>query len=120
MPCDGTNQACVHARPRPQVSTGREPRTKAVLYSNLAACRLRQRKWKEAIEACDAACRIEPGYMKALYRRAQARRNLRQYEETIADAQAALEAAQRLLTEAASGGLGGRAKEDAQNAIKEM
>ena len=102
------------------MSTGREPHTKAVLYSNLAACRLRQRKWKEAIEACDAACRLEPGYMKPLYRRAQARRNLKQFEESIADCQAALEAAQRLLAEAASGGLGGRAKEDAQAVVKEI
>lgn len=71
------------------------PHSRAVLHGNLAACRLRQRKWADAVESCDAACALSPTYTKALYRRAQAKRHLKQYQECAADAAAALAAAQR-------------------------
>ena len=60
-----------------------------MLHCNLAACRLRQRLWKEAVESCDAACNIHPQYTKALYRRAQAKRALKEYDGAIADVEAA-------------------------------
>ena len=45
--------------------------------------RLKQRNWKEVIKVCDMACSIDPTYAKALYRRAQAKRNLRSFDESI-------------------------------------
>lgn len=69
-----------------------EPPQRAVLHCNLAACRLRQRMWREAIESCDAACDLYQHYTKALYRRAQARRHLMEFEEAMADAKAAYDA----------------------------
>ena len=66
-----------------------EPPARAVLHCNLAACLLRQRRWREAVGACDAACALHAHYTKALYRRAQARRALKEYGGAIADAAAA-------------------------------
>jgi hypothetical protein len=73
------------------VATGAaaEPPARALLHCNLAACRLRQRMWIEAVEECDAACDLLPHYTKALYRRAQAKRHLRRFGEALADAQSA-------------------------------
>ena len=71
---------------------GGEPGVRAILYCNLAACRLRQRMWREAIDACDSACDIHGPYTKALYRRAQAKRQLRDYEGAMDDLRAAHEA----------------------------
>ena len=69
--------------------TDSEPPARAVLHCNLAACMLRQRRWREAVDACDAACALHAHYTKALYRRAQARRALKEYDGAIADAAAA-------------------------------
>ena len=77
----------------PSVATGdAEPPARAVLHCNLAACRLRQRMWREAVEACDSACDLHARYTKALYRRAQAKRALREWEGAMEDAKAAHEA----------------------------
>ena len=72
-----------------KAANAKDPPQKAVLHCNLAACRLRQRLWKEAVESCDAACNIHPQYTKALYRRAQAKRALKEYDGAIADVEAA-------------------------------
>lgn len=72
-----------------------EPPLRAVLQCNLAACRLRQRMWREAIAACDAACALHPRYSKALFRRAQARRSLSEWDGAILDAEAAHDALRR-------------------------
>ncbi|KAL1524336.1 hypothetical protein AB1Y20_019235 [Prymnesium parvum] len=79
--------------------TADQRHARAVLYSNVAACRLKQRKWKEAISACDEACALHPTYAKALYRRAQARRRLKQYEGAILDANAALAEMHKMLAD---------------------
>lgn len=76
-----------------EIATGSaEPPTRAVLYCNLAACRLRQRRWQDAIDACDNACDVHHYYSKALFRRAQARRALREFDDAVADAAAAHDA----------------------------
>ena len=68
------------------------PPQRAVLQCNLAACRLRQRRWKDAVAACDAACALHPGYTKALFRRAQANRAMKCYQSAVDDAAAAMSA----------------------------
>lgn len=40
---------------------------------NLAACKLHLQKYEECIKACDVALELDPGNVKALYRRAEAR-----------------------------------------------
>ena len=37
------------------------------LHANLAACRVKQHRWAEAISACDAALLLKPGYTCLLY-----------------------------------------------------
>lgn len=63
------------------------------LYGNLAACRVKQHRWTEAIEACSSALELKPDYVKALMRRATSKRGLRDWEGAIADALAAKEMA---------------------------
>ena len=90
---DGSTEADVEAAAALATGNGGggggEAPVRAVLHCNLAACRLRQRLWREAIEACDAACDLDPHYTKALYRRAQAKRALKEYEAAVGDADAA-------------------------------
>mmetsp|Transcript_32796 Transcript_32796/g.82723 ORF Transcript_32796/g.82723 Transcript_32796/m.82723 type:complete len:373 (+) Transcript_32796:91-1209(+) len=44
---------------------------KCACYSNMAAALIKQDKWKEAMEACDLALKIDETNVKALLRRAQ-------------------------------------------------
>ena len=76
-------------------TSGGEPPLRAVINCNLAACRLRQRRWRDALDACDAACELYPTYTKALFRRAQARRALKEYDAACDDAALARAAACR-------------------------
>ena len=55
-----------------------------VLRSNLAAVRLKQWRWRDALTECDAILAIEPTHQKALYRKAQAYRGLRETETALA------------------------------------
>ncbi|KAL3924103.1 MAG: hypothetical protein SGPRY_004016 [Prymnesium sp.] len=55
--------------------------------------RLRKSRWAEAVEACDAALAIDPCYVKALYRRAQGRRRLRQHALALSDCEQAMRVA---------------------------
>lgn len=77
--------------------------------------RLKQHDYKKAVEACNKACELQPSYTKALYRRAQAKRGLKQYESALADCEKAIKATQKLAME-----LGGGARDEANAAIKEM
>lgn len=56
-----------------KATPGAEPGARAVLHCNLAACRLKQRRWRDAVDECDSACDLHPHYTKALFRRAQVR-----------------------------------------------
>uniref|UniRef100_A0A7S0YPB6 peptidylprolyl isomerase n=1 Tax=Hemiselmis tepida TaxID=464990 RepID=A0A7S0YPB6_9CRYP len=44
---------------------------KCACYANMAVALMKQEKWKEAIDACDSALKIEERNVKALLRRAQ-------------------------------------------------
>ncbi|KAG0271089.1 hypothetical protein BGZ95_001169 [Linnemannia exigua] len=45
----------------------------AVVYSNMAACHLKNNNYKRAIEVCDTALKHDPTNVKAKFRRAQAK-----------------------------------------------
>ncbi|KAA0176350.1 hypothetical protein FNF27_02046 [Cafeteria roenbergensis] len=66
---------------------------RAACLLNLAACEISLRAWKEAEETATQALRALPGNVKALYRRALARRHLHRFEAAAADVEAALAAA---------------------------
>ena len=61
------------------------------------------------------ACSIDPTYAKALYRRAQAKRNLRSFDESILDCEKAIQH-----TEMAIADLGGGAAASARAVIDEL
>jgi tetratricopeptide (TPR) repeat protein len=50
---------------------------KVVIYSNIAAVRVKQWRWKDALGLCSIVLETDPSHPKALYRRAQALRGLR-------------------------------------------
>ncbi|GBB98344.1 hypothetical protein RclHR1_00320039 [Rhizophagus clarus] len=47
-------------------------KTTSVIYSNMAACLIKNQKWSRAIECANKALKNDPENTKALYRRAQA------------------------------------------------
>lgn len=58
---------------------------------NLAAVRLKKGKYKDVIDICDQVLMIEEGNGKALYRRAQGKMGLKEYDEAIKDLTRALD-----------------------------
>ncbi|OAE31034.1 hypothetical protein AXG93_1502s1360 [Marchantia polymorpha subsp. ruderalis] len=58
---------------------------RAILYSNRAACYIGLDNSDSAVKECSKALELNPAYMKALVRRAQAREKLTNYEEAMAD-----------------------------------
>ena len=68
----------------------RTPRS-AVLYANRGLALLKLGAEAEAEQDCDAALMIEPTYVKARMRRAQARRALANYDGALEDIEVALE-----------------------------
>ena len=68
---------------------GHTPRS-AVLYANRALALLKLAANVEAEEDCDAALLIDPGFVKAMLRRAQARHASEKYEGALEDLEAAL------------------------------
>jgi tetratricopeptide (TPR) repeat protein len=63
------------------------------LFANLAACRVKQHRWKEAIAACDEALLRKPDYTKAMMRRATAFRALKQLDASVRECDRALKCA---------------------------
>src|SRR5690606_7345707 len=61
------------------------------LYSNLGACHVMKEEWELAVQATTNAVELQPHFVRALLRRANANRHLDRYEEAIADVQMALE-----------------------------
>ncbi|CAH7672362.1 hypothetical protein BY996DRAFT_4603314 [Phakopsora pachyrhizi] len=75
---------------RGEDASSQDPKLKtlrSVLNSNSAACYLKLKDWKSAVEACNLSIKDDPQYVKALHRRAQANENL----STWASLQASLD-----------------------------
>ncbi|KAG2423969.1 hypothetical protein HXX76_014908 [Chlamydomonas incerta] len=69
---------------------GRE--VKRSCWLNLAALDLKKQHWKDAAKHCTSVLELEPGSVKALYRRAQAHMGLADFFEAEQDVKRALEA----------------------------
>ena len=59
--------------------------TNAKLHFNRATVAAKQRKSEECIKDCDRALELDPGYTKALLRRAKCYMESEQYEEAVRD-----------------------------------
>mmetsp|Transcript_17130 Transcript_17130/g.28690 ORF Transcript_17130/g.28690 Transcript_17130/m.28690 type:complete len:418 (+) Transcript_17130:10-1263(+) len=57
--------------------------SRVVLLANMAAVHLKQWRWRDALQICDEVLKIEPAHPKALYRKAQAYRGLRNTDEAL-------------------------------------
>lgn len=66
---------------------------RAVLYSNAAQCQILLGRWNDAIVSASKALEIDPGNIKALYRRALAYEELERYVDALRDAKRAAERA---------------------------
>ncbi|KAF8722528.1 hypothetical protein HU200_022355 [Digitaria exilis] len=64
---------------------------RSTCYSNRAACFLKLGKHDETIKECSKALEINPSYLKALLRRAEAHEKLEHYDEAIADMKKVIE-----------------------------
>jgi tetratricopeptide (TPR) repeat protein len=60
-------------------------------HSNRAVCFLKLGKYDETIKECTKALELNPSYLKALLRRAEAHEKLEHYDEAIADMKKILE-----------------------------
>ncbi|KAM0789018.1 hypothetical protein ACM66B_003084 [Microbotryomycetes sp. NB124-2] len=52
---------------------------RSMLYANVAACCIKLERWKDAVEACNAALEDNPKYVKALHRRAMANEQIKSW-----------------------------------------
>lgn len=59
--------------------------TLAIFYSNRAACYAQLNQEEKVLENCNAALKIHPKYVKALFRRGQAFEKLEKYWESLLD-----------------------------------
>eukprot|EP00897_Mesotaenium_endlicherianum_P009178 jgi/Mesen1/8289/ME000045S07736 len=58
---------------------------RAAYYSNSAICHINLENWEEAVVASTKALELNPSYLKALQRRAQANEKLDKHEDALAD-----------------------------------
>ncbi|KAL6616188.1 hypothetical protein ACP70R_038458 [Stipagrostis hirtigluma subsp. patula] len=65
--------------------------TRSACHSNRAVCFLKLGKYDETIKECTKALELNPSYLKALLRRAEAHQKLEHYDEAIADMKKVLE-----------------------------
>ena len=56
---------------------------KVVLHANIAAVRLKQYRWRDALTACAAVHAIDPSHAKAWFRRAQAHRGVKEPDDAL-------------------------------------
>ncbi|ORY02496.1 valyl-tRNA synthetase [Basidiobolus meristosporus CBS 931.73] len=56
-----------------------KPSLLALLHGNIAACYIKLERLEDAVSACDSALALEPTYVKALVRRAQANEKIGKY-----------------------------------------
>ncbi|KAH7546081.1 hypothetical protein FEM48_Zijuj01G0162900 [Ziziphus jujuba var. spinosa] len=64
---------------------------RSTCYSNRAICFLKMEKYEDTIKECTKALGLNPSYMKALVRRAEAHEKLEHFEEAISDMKKILE-----------------------------
>lgn len=64
---------------------------RSACHSNRAVCFLKLGKHDETIKECTKALELNPSYMKALLRRAEAHEKLEHYDEAIADMKKVIE-----------------------------
>lgn len=57
----------------------------SMCHANRAVCFLKLEKFNDTIKECTKALELNPSYIKALFRRAEAHEKLEHYEEAIAD-----------------------------------
>ncbi|XP_038671048.1 FK506-binding protein-like [Scyliorhinus canicula] len=60
-------------------------RARRDLYSNLAACQLKQKQFRHVIQNCSKALEIDPDSVKCLYRRGQAYASINEFEKARDD-----------------------------------
>ncbi|BFZ55727.1 hypothetical protein PYCC9005_002768 [Savitreella phatthalungensis] len=65
--------------------------TNAKLYSNRAQCRLKLKRYDEAVADCDKALELDSAYTKPVVTRAKAKIALERYQEAVDDLQACCE-----------------------------
>ncbi|GMH24246.1 hypothetical protein Nepgr_026089 [Nepenthes gracilis] len=59
----------------------------SVIYCNRAACFSKLKMWQRSVEDCNIALQIQPGYTKALLRRADSNYKLERWAEAVRDYQ---------------------------------
>ncbi|XP_024025700.1 tetratricopeptide repeat protein 1 [Morus notabilis] len=64
---------------------------RSTCHSNRAICYLKLGKYEDTVKECTKALELNPSYIKALLRRAEAREKLENFEEAIADMKKSLE-----------------------------
>lgn len=64
---------------------------RAQIFSNMALCQIKTKKYELAVKNCQKCLAIEPKNVKALFRCGQARTGLKDYDEAAVDFRRALE-----------------------------
>ncbi|XP_078073479.1 FK506-binding protein-like [Mustelus asterias] len=60
-------------------------RARRALYSNLAACQIKQKQFRNVIQNCSKALEIDPDSVKCLYRRGQAYASIHEFDKARDD-----------------------------------
>uniref|UniRef100_UPI00398F24FA FK506-binding protein-like n=1 Tax=Pristiophorus japonicus TaxID=55135 RepID=UPI00398F24FA len=58
---------------------------RSMLYSNLAACQMKQNQYRNAIQNCSKALEMDPDSVKCLYRRGQAYASINEFDKAKGD-----------------------------------
>ncbi|XP_064630190.1 tetratricopeptide repeat protein 1-like isoform X2 [Lineus longissimus] len=67
------------------------PKERSIMYSNRAACRMRDEEYEDAIKDCSKAMELNPGYLKCILRRAELHEKTEKLDEALVDYQKVLE-----------------------------
>lgn len=86
---DALAQYAIALQIAPEMPSSSEIRS--ICHANSAACLLKLEKYDDAIKECTKALELNPTYMKALIRKAEAHEKLENFEEAIADLKKILE-----------------------------
>ena len=68
-----------------QAAPAKAAQQRATYAANKAAVQMKRDNWKEAVRDCSEALELDPGYIKALLRRAAAYERLEDLEHCLAD-----------------------------------